>query len=252
MNCKEFEDLSGAYVLDAVTPAERLAAEEHLATCAGCAKLVRELRNVAGLLPLAAPQVNPPEQLKQRVMSAIQQESGRSLQPVRLESRRRKPQWGVRLLAVAAVLAIVLLGGMTVWNVGLQGQVATLQRQVATVAAGNGISYTIEGTSYAPGATGEVVYIPQTHITLLIMRGLPQLQGAQVYQGWLLHLQNGKSTGVISLGLLNVENGVATVSYAGDLSGYEAAAVSMESGPSATPNAPKGHVFALGLLQRST
>jgi hypothetical protein len=29
MTCEEFEELSGAYALDAVTPAERLAAEAH-------------------------------------------------------------------------------------------------------------------------------------------------------------------------------------------------------------------------------
>lgn len=252
MNCKEFEDLAGAYVLDAVTPAERLAAEEHLATCAGCRKLVRELRSAADLLPMAAPQINPPEQLKQRVMSAIAQESERPLQPVNLASRRRRPQWSTRLLAVAAVLAIVLLGGMVAWNVSLQGQLATLRNQVASVTRANSVSYAIKGTQYAADAIGEVTYIPQQHLTILTVRGLPQLQGAHVYQGWLLQLTNGKATGVISLGLLNYVNGVATLSYAGDLSGYDAAAVSLESGPLATPNAPKGHVFALGLLQHPT
>ncbi|HVB61408.1 MAG TPA: anti-sigma factor [Ktedonobacteraceae bacterium] len=250
MNCKEFEDLSGAYVLDAVTPIERQAAEEHLATCDGCAKLVRELSNVAELLPLAAPQIDPPEQLKRRVMSAIAQESERSFQPVSLASRRRQPRWGMRLLAVAAVLATVLLGGMAVWNVDLQGQVAMLQRQVATVTSANSMSYTVKGTQYAPGASGQLVYIPQQHLTVLIVRSLPQLRGVQVYQGWLLQLKNGKPIGVTSLGLLNFENGVATLSYAGDLSGYNAAAVSLESGPKATLNAPKGNVFAQVLLQQ--
>lgn len=247
MNCKEFEDLAGAYVLDAVTPTERLAAEEHLATCAGCRKLLRELRDAADLLPLAAPQIDPSEQLKQRVMSAIAQESERPLQPVNLASRRRQLSWGTRLLAVAAILAIVLLGGLAVWNVSLQGQLASLRSQLATVTSANSsVSYAIKGTQYAAGASGEIVYIPQQHLTVLTVRGLPQLQSAHVYQGWLLQLTNGKATGVISLGLLNYENGVATLSYAGDLSGYNAAAVSLESGPKATPNAPKGHVFALG------
>lgn len=250
MNCKEFEDLAGAYVLDAVTPAERLAAEEHLATCAGCRKLVRELRGAADLLPLAAPQIDPSEQLKQRVMSAIAQESERPLQPVNLAPRRLRPRWGTRLLAVAAILAIVLLGGLAVWSVSLQGQLASLRSQVATVTSANSsVSYAIKGTQYAAGASGEVVYIPQQHLTILTVRGLPQLQGAHVYQGWLLQLTNGKAIGVSSLGLLNYENGVATLSYAGDLRGYNAAAVSLEPGPKATPNAPKGHVFALGSLQ---
>lgn len=252
MNCKEFEDLSGAYVLDAVTPAERQAAEEHLATCEGCAKLVRELRNVADLLPLAAPQIEPPQHLKQRLMSAIAREGEHPIQPVSLPSRPRQPRWSTRLLAVTAVLAIVLLGGMAVWNVSLQGQLTTLRSQVATVTTNvNGLSYAVKGTQYAPGASGEVVYIPQQHLTVLSVRGLPPLRGAQVYQGWLLQLKNGKPSGVISLGLLNFENGVATLSYAGDLSGYNAAAVSLESGPKATPNAPKGNVFASGSLQHS-
>jgi anti-sigma-K factor RskA len=252
MNCKEFEDLSGAYVLDAVTPAERLAAEEHLATCAGCRKLVHELSNVADLLPLAAPQINPPEQLKQRVMSAIAQENTRAPQPVNLAPRRRNPQWNMRLLAVAAVLAVILLGGLAAWNISLQGQVATLRSQVATVTSANtSVSYTLKGTQYAASASGAVVYIPQQHLTILTISGLPQLQGAHVYQGWLLQLTNGKTTGVISLGLLNFENNVATLSYVGNLKGYNAAAISLEPGPQATPNAPKGHVYALGLLQHS-
>ncbi len=55
MTCGEFEELSGAYALDAVTPAERLAAEAHLATCARCTRLFQETRGVVSLLPLSVP-----------------------------------------------------------------------------------------------------------------------------------------------------------------------------------------------------
>src|SRR5258708_39447312 len=75
MTCEEFEELSGAYVLDAVTPAERKAAEAHLATCVKCTRLYQELRGVVSLLPLSAPQVNAPASLQKRIMSAIREES---------------------------------------------------------------------------------------------------------------------------------------------------------------------------------
>lgn len=49
----------------------------------------------------------------------------------------------------------------------------------------------------------------------------------------------------------NEQNGVATLSFSGDASGYDAAAISLETGPEATPLAPKGQVVALGALKRS-
>ena len=59
MTCDEFEEISGAYALDAVTPAERQAAEAHLASCAKCTTLFQELRGVVSLLPLSVPQIKP-------------------------------------------------------------------------------------------------------------------------------------------------------------------------------------------------
>src|SRR5438034_1123775 len=69
MTCEEFEELSGAYALDAVTPAERLAAEAHLATCARCTRLFQETRGVVSLLPLSVPQIPPPPSLQGRILS---------------------------------------------------------------------------------------------------------------------------------------------------------------------------------------
>ena len=75
MTCEEFEELSGAYALDAVTPAERLAAEAHLATCARCTRLFQETRGVVSLLPLSVPQIPPPPSLQGRILSAIRDAS---------------------------------------------------------------------------------------------------------------------------------------------------------------------------------
>ena len=271
MTCEEFEEISGAYALDAVTPAERQAIEAHLATCAKCSQLIQELRGVVSLLPLSVPQIQPAATLQARIMTAVQQESqARSIppplqqthpqaqpsQPIPMRpSVRRRLSWNQGALVAAAVLLLCLVGGLTAWNVSLHGQVATLQQQLAqatshraTPTPSGVTSYQVKGTTPGQNATGQLVYFEQQNITVLIIHGLPQLQGTHVYQGWLLHLSGSTITGVTSVGLLNPLNGTATLSFTGNVTGYNAAAVSLEPGPTATPNAPKGHVVALSTL----
>ena len=253
MNCEEFEELSGAYALDAVTPAERQEAQAHLAECPACTRRLQELRSVVALLPLSVTQVTPPAELQERIMAAIRQEGRAAAQPQEVPQtlrRRRRQGWGIRLLAVAAVLMFALLGGMTAWNVSLVNHANALQRQVGLLQGQVGFlqsqlasTYTIAGAKSAQGATGQLIYLPQKHLTVIVIRGLPQLKGTQVYQGWLIQ---GKQT--VSIGLLSVQNGIASIDFPGDITGFNAAAVSMEKGPAPTRNAPAGPVVAIGML----
>lgn len=75
MTCQEFEELSGAYALGATTPEENLAAEAHLAECHRCVLLLRELQDVVDLLPLTVPDATPSPQLRNRILSTIQDEA---------------------------------------------------------------------------------------------------------------------------------------------------------------------------------
>ena len=255
MTCQEFEELSAAYALGAVTPEEQQAARAHLATCPKCARLAGQLRSVVDLLPLSVAQVTPPAALRDRVLAAIQQDS--RVVPIergaQIRARRKKPAWGwgTRLLAAAAIVLLMLTGAMTAWNVSLQQHVATLQqqntqlgsqaaalqRQVAQV-------YAMQGKGPAQAASGSLIYIPQKNITLLYLFGLPQLQGSHLYQGWLI-----RGTKPISIGPLAVQNGVASLTYSGTVSGYDLAAVSLEPGPLPSTPAPQGPVIVTGLLQ---
>ncbi len=261
MTCDEFEEISGAYALDAVTPAERQAAEAHITSCAKCTTLLQELRGVVSLLPLSVPQINPSPALQGRILAAVRQEGqgdvGRRPQPIiplRSGQRVRSRRWNPQVWVAAAVLMFSLVGGLAAWNVSLHGQVATLQQQLVaatgTHATTTGItSYAVKGTAQNQNASGQLVYYAAQNITVLIMHGLPQLQGTHVYQGWLLHLNGKNITGVTSVGLLNTQDGNATVSFAGNVTGYDAAAISLEAGPTATPQAPKGGVVAMGSLK---
>ncbi len=247
MTCEEFEELSGAYALDAVTPAEREAAQAHLAGCAACTRRLQELRAVVDLLPYSVKQVNPPAALKDRLFEAIRKEST-STQPVPINrSQHQKRSWSTQLLAVAAVLMLLLFGGMAVWNVSLRQQNSSLQQQnsslekeVASLQHQVALAYGLHGS----GASGKLIYLPKQNITLLVIEGLPQLHGTEVYQGWLIH---GKQP--TSIGLLSMENGVASVIYPGTIAGYQVAAVSREPGPVASKNVPTGPVVAAGELK---
>ncbi len=246
MTCEEFEELSGAYALDAVTPAEREAAQAHLAGCAKCTRLLQELRVVVEQLPYSVTQVNPPDSLKERVLASIRNESRiPSTQPVPTSFRPRLG-WSTQLLAVAAVLMLLLFGGMTGWNVSLRQQNSSLlqqntslEKEVASLQHQVALAYGL----YGSGAAGKLIYLPEQDITLLVIDGLPQLHGTKVYQGWLIH---GKQP--TSIGLLSMQNGVASVIYPGTSAGYEVAAVSREPGPLASKNAPAGPIVATGEL----
>ena len=260
MTCDEFEEISGAYALDAVTPAERQAAEAHLATCVKCTTLLQELNGVVSLFPLSVPQISPSPALQERILAAVRQEGqgdaaerSHPIIPLRTGQRVRPSRWNPRVLVAAAVLMFSLLGGLAAWNVSLHAQVATLQQQLIAATGSHATtpgvtSYVVKGTAQHQNATGQLIYFAAQNITVLIMHGLPQLQGTHVYQGWLLHLNGKNITSVTSVGLLNTQNGSATVSFAGNVTGYDAAAISLEAGPTATPRAPKGGVVAMGSL----
>jgi len=258
MTCEEFEELSGAYVLDAVTPEERQRAREHLAGCTKCMHRLEELRAVVDLLPLSVTQVNPPASAKERLLAAIGEE--RRIIPIERGQRLRRNRtsgrrgWTRRLAGIvaAAVLLVALLGGMAVWNVSLQHsamalqqQNGALQQQVDKLGDQIAQSYALSGkASSAPNATGKLLYLPQQHLTILIMQGLPKLQENHVYQGWLI-----ANNQPVSIGLLSVQNGIASVDFPGDITNYQTAAVSMEPSLNGSKSAPAGPIVASGQLK---
>ena len=104
-----YAELDGAYVLGALSPAERQEYEKHLATCADCARSVRELAGLPGLLARVDPVVLEPPPAAEPVPGTL-------LPALVREVRRARRRRLVATVAVAAAAAVavgaVLLQGL--------------------------------------------------------------------------------------------------------------------------------------------
>jgi len=109
---EQLGDQAPAYVLGALTPAERLAFEAHLAECAICAAEVRSLAPVTAGLARLVPEAEPAPEVRQRLLAAIAKPSS----------------WSASWLAAASSVALaVVLGG---YSAQLRARVAGLESQL--------------------------------------------------------------------------------------------------------------------------
>jgi anti-sigma-K factor RskA len=174
MNCEEFEELSGAYALGALTPEEMRAARAHLATCDRHAD-VPELQAVAAGLAAAVPEMEPPPALKSRIMDVVRAEAGApaivDAAPARpgIMDRVRgwlaRPAFGYGLAGALAVVVAALL----VWNVSLQSDDGGGGQTVAELSG---------------AASGRVILIEDEGLAVMEIEGLDALPTDQVYQVW--------------------------------------------------------------------
>ena len=232
MTCEEFNEISGALVLRAATAEEQNAAYLHLQNCEHCTQLWQELRTTVDLLPLAVPQVSPSAEARAHLFEQVRREAG--VAPSRPVRRRKLQQWW--LLAAVALL-FCLCVGLSGWNVMLQREANELQEQTMQI-------FPLQGVKNMAGATGKLVYMPYEDLTLMVLYGLPDPQGSEVYQGWLM--QKNKPT---SMGLFFLQNGQASLTYKGTIVSFDWAAVSLEPGPTPSPEGPSGPVVAMGSLK---
>jgi Putative zinc-finger len=116
VNADRFALLDAAYVLGALTPAERREFEEHLAGCSSCQAAVAELAGLPGLLGQVSPE-DAAMLAAQTSLDVEQEEPPQTLMPASLAKHRSRRRRLVIALAAAAAALVLIVGGI-VWNAG--------------------------------------------------------------------------------------------------------------------------------------
>ncbi|SDP49494.1 Anti-sigma-K factor RskA [Actinopolyspora xinjiangensis] len=195
--------LTGAYVLNALSETERAAFERHLASCADCAEEVRQLEETAARLGRATA-VEPPEELKQRVMSEVSRTRQES--PSVEEGRRgrrggrrnRRPSWGTRLTAAAAIVGIVLAAGFgaLAWRTQQQLERARADRDAAIEQLMRAPDAKMATTS-SRGMEAVTVMSRRMDKVMFLGSGMAPAPPRRGYQLWFLGEYGAKSAGML-------------------------------------------------------
>jgi hypothetical protein len=135
--------------------------------------------------------------------------------------------------AAAAAILLLLSAGLLVWNLRLREQIQQATAPVTETIA-------LAPTDAAPGAHGEVTYLPQDDLFILDVRDLPPLEPDQVYEVWLIGAEGPEPAGVF-------DQPTDQHAVVADRSQYETLAITAEPGPLGT-EAPTGEVVATAPL----
>jgi anti-sigma-K factor RskA len=199
-------DELAAYLLDALEPGDVAALEQHLADCEECRDELAWLRPAVQMLPEAVDRVEPPAELRARIMGEVQAGTDQ-----RSERARWSPLGGGRHSALrpTAGLAVVL-----VIAAGIAGY--------AIRDSGSGGGATTVAAGRAPGVTAKIVR--QGDSGTLRLANLHQLPSDEVLQAW---VRRGKR--IESAKALFVPNRDGTAAAAIDhMHGVEAVMVTAE------------------------
>ena len=179
--CARRDDV-GSYVLRALPDDEHARFEAHLATCADCRRDVAELQVAADTLPLAAVQVDPPPELRDRIMTIVRSEAellsaagARAGEPAgapAAKAPRRRRRWSLSLRPLPAAMAASALIAAGV----IAGIVLTGGNDTKTVTG------TVQIAS-APAARASLELSDDA--TKLEVRRMPPPPAGKVYQVWL-------------------------------------------------------------------
>lgn len=170
----ELHDLTPAYALDALDPAEARAYERHLATCERCRDELAKLQDAAGALALATDAPPPPPHLRERI---LEQARGERSNVVPL--RRNRP---FRVAASAAAVAATAAVAAGAWGVSAQRD---LDRERSARADLSAILSDGSRTAPVDGATGMLV-VSRSGRAALVFDDLPEPPAGKRYHAWVI------------------------------------------------------------------
>jgi len=247
----QLHTLAGAYVLDAVTEAERAAFARHLADCSGCRHEIREFREAAAMLG-AANQVKPRPELKASSLRGIRHTSQLAPlgddgeagprpptpgqpRPYGQASRRRR-QLLARVTVAAAAFLIAAGGVVGALMHDQMQQLSQSQRQSRMIAQVlNAPDRTMLTAKVSSGGQATVVLSKRQRALVFTAHGLRSLPATQSYELWLMGPRGDRPAGMLA-----VQGGMAGPAVVSGLGAGDMIGVTVEpaSGSAAPTSAP--------------
>jgi anti-sigma-K factor RskA len=172
MDSGTIHELSAAYALDALDPAEEREFEQHLRTCDDCREDVASFEAAAAALAFGVDSPKPPPALRGRILERVASERA-----VVVPFRRRRVSFGLvsGLAAAAAVVAV----GLGIWAASLSNDLDRNRDLVAVL--GDPAARSID----LDGADGRLVVAPEG-AAALVVRNLDPAPEGQTYQAWVI------------------------------------------------------------------
>jgi anti-sigma-K factor RskA len=202
---REFSESLGAYALGALTEEESARLREHLASCRECRAELEWLRAAVDAMPASVPQVQPPPELKARVMQIVDAEAellqaaGEAADRPEPTARRRWwpsiPSWRPSVVLVSAAAAAALIVGIVL---AVSGGVTPTTRT---------ISAQVSGPARVAGARASL-RVRGPHAELVVSR-LPAPAANHVDELW---VQRG-SGAPVPAGTFVVQSGSVVVAH---------------------------------------
>ena len=199
-----------SYLLGALEPAARARFETHAAGCDMCRQELSVLQPVVDDLALAAPQIEPPPQLRRRLLTRASiatvdpvttdapPTQPVPLQPPPLAALPPRAWWhGTEryssAVAAASLLVALASGGyafaarqqLTTTAEAADYATAQLSETLYIVSQPNLLTRSLSGSDGSPSAKGKILLSPDKNKAVVMASDLPTLKNNETFQCWL-------------------------------------------------------------------
>jgi len=239
---KDCESLE-LYVLGGLSEEETKEFEKHLLSCSDCQQEVQEYREIVELLPHSAELAQVPSGMKQRVLSHVLNQEEQKGSKISFLGRGR----GISIVLAAAVLFL------SFYSITLHQQIKELEGELVAIQTPakqpKEMSSVVELNPMAEEvvAQGLATIVIDSRGTHLIVQAekLPELQGTEAYQVWLL-----KDGNPVSAGTFLTHQGTGALYFTFEPQDYDTIAITME--PDALGDAPRGPIILAAPLKNNS
>jgi hypothetical protein len=254
-------DSAELYVLGGLSSTEHETFEKHLLDCPECRERLKELQEIVDLLPMSAEPVEVPQGMRNRVLgevlgtdhvvgapSSVQERVVSKPDAVVTPPRKRESKGFQRWMVGGLSAAVLLLG---FYNISLQQKLQATEHELALLTSPVEQPIQVnQAVALSPGAQdivakGLATIVVDARGTHLLVQAekLPELQGNEAYQVWLL--KDGKPH---NAGTFLTQDGSGALYFTFAPGDFDTIAITHE--PDAVGDQPEGPIVLAAPLKQ--